>query len=186
MGRYPKRNLIGKAALEEKSAELGIPMERLLSGYVMEQLVIKLAASAWGKRLLLKNPGVLGLAGNGRGRSHRLYYVYVKQTGEAFGKSAFASFLKHTIKWETETNIAWSWRSHMEEERLFVELLAVLDDMRMPIELIVDPVEERFFRYPAGAYTLRLLMENNKTCKIMVYPARKMLFDDLTLQAMNL
>ena len=179
MGEYPKRNLIGKAALEEKSAELSISMERLLAGYVMEQLAVKLSESEWGNRLLLKNPGALGLAGGGKDRSYRLYYVYVKQKGEAFGKSEFSSFLKHTIKWETETNIVWSWRSHMEEERLFVELLAVLDDMRMPIELVVDAVEERFFSYPAGEYTLRLLMENNKTCQVAVYPVHKMFFEDL-------
>ena len=179
MGRNPKRNLIGKAALREKSAELSIPMERLLAVYVMEQLAVKLSESVRGARLLLKNPGVLGLSGLGRGGSHRLYYAYVKQAGEIFSKSDFAAFLKNTIKWETETNIAWSWRSHMEGSRLFVELLAVLDDMRMPVELIVDPVEEGAFGYPAGTSLVRLVMENNKTCQVAVYPVQELFFDDL-------
>ena len=43
----------------EKSAELAIPMERLLAGYVMEQLAVKLSESERGERLLLKNPGIL-------------------------------------------------------------------------------------------------------------------------------
>ena len=156
-----------------------ISMESLLGAYVMERLAVKIAESEQGNRLLLKNPDVLGLAGAKKGFSHRLYYAYVKKPEEIFGKSEFSSFLKHTIKWETETNIAWSWRSHMEDQKLFVELLAELDDMRMPIELIVDPVEEGSFSYPAGEYLLRLLMENNKMCSIAVYPAKEMFFDDL-------
>ena len=72
LGRNPRRNLIGKAAFQEKSAELAIPMEHLLAGYVLEQLAVKLSESARGNRLLLKNPGVLGLAGLGRNGSRRL------------------------------------------------------------------------------------------------------------------
>lgn len=154
-------------------------MEGLLAGYVMEQLVLKLSESERGERLLLKNPGVLGMSGVGRGGSRRLYYAYVKRSDEVFRKADFAVFLKNTIKWETETNIAWSWRSHMEGSRLIVELLAVLDDMRMPVELVIDPVNEGSFCYSAGEYTVRQVMENNKTCTIAVYPAQEMFFDDL-------
>ena len=35
-----RRNLIGIAAIREKSAELDLPMERLLAVYMMEQLVL--------------------------------------------------------------------------------------------------------------------------------------------------
>lgn len=154
-------------------------MERLLAGYVMEQLVVKLAQSERGGRLLLKNPGVLGLSGAGSGRSHRLFYSYVKQPGEAFSRADFASFLKHAVKWETETGIAWSWRSYMEDGKLYVELMAVLDDMHMPLEIVIDPVEEGSFGYPAGVYPLHLLMENHKACNIVVYPVLELFFDDL-------
>ena len=163
----------------EKRGELAIPMERLLACYVMEQLAVKLAASERGERLLLKNPGVLGLHGLDQGSCHRLYYVYVRRPDEIFCKADFAVFLKSTIKWETETNINWSWRSRMEGDRLVVELLAVLDDMRMPVELIVDPVEEGSFDHPATDHPLRLVMENNKTCQIAVYPALELFYDDL-------
>lgn len=179
MGRNLKRNLIGKAALQEKSAELAIPMERLLAAYVMEQLVIRLSKSAWSDRLLLKNPGALGLSGHRRGGSHRLYYAYVKPSDEVFCKADVAVFLKNTIKWETETNINWSWRSHMEGSRLIVEMMAVLEDMRMPLELLIDPVPEGEIRYPAGSEMLRLLMETDKTCQISVYPVQELFFDDL-------
>lgn len=179
MGKSSRRNLIGKTALQEKSAELDIPMERLFLGYVMEQLAVRLSESEWGTQLLLKNPDVLGLSGLGKGSSHRLYYMYVKQPSDCFSKSDFAVFLKKTIKWETQTNIVWSWRSTMEGSRLIVELLAALDDMRMPVELIVDPVDEGTFGHTVGEYSLRLMMENNKTCTLVVYPARKLFFDDL-------
>lgn len=179
MGRSTRRNLIRKTALQEKSAELDLPMERLFLGYVMEQLAVKLSESERGTQLLLKNPDVLGLSGLGKGSSHRLYYMYVKQPHDHFNKSDFAIFLKKTIKWETQTNIVWSWRSSMEGDRLIVELLAVLDDMRMPVELIVDPVDEGSFAHAFGEYSLRLIMENNKTCTLVVYPARELFFDDL-------
>lgn len=173
-----KKNLIGKAAIQEKSRELDIPMEWLLAGYVMEQLAVKLAESERGSRLLLKNPNVLGLSGCGKG-SHKLYYAYLKQSGELFGKADFAAFLKNTIKWETDTNIMWSWRSHMEGSRLYVELVASLDEMSMPLELIVDSVGEKTLAHAPGEYTVRLLMENNKTRQVILYPVEEMFFDDL-------
>ena len=67
----------------------------------------------------------------------------------------------------------------MEGSRLIVELLAVLDDMRMPVELVIDPVEDGSCAYPSGEYTVRLVMENNKTCRIAVYPVQELFFDDL-------
>lgn len=179
MGKNPKRNLVGKAAIQEKSTELTIPMEWLFAGYVMEQLARKLSESARGTRLLLKNPGVLGMSGVGRGGSHRLYYAYVRQAGEVFSKADFAVFLKNTIKWETQTNITWSWRSHTEGNRLIVELVAVLDDMRMPVELVIDPIDEGDLGYPAGEYPVRLIMENNKICTVAVYPAQELFYNDL-------
>lgn len=174
-----RRNLIGKAAIFEKAKGLDIPMEWLFAGYVLEQLAVRLAKSERGFRLLLKNPGVLGLEAYGRGSSHRLIYCYLKQPGEIFDKAGFALFLKNTIKWETETNIEWSWRSHMEGGKLYVEITASLDGMRMPVELVVDSVEESGFIHPAKEFLLRLVMENNKTEKILLYPAEELLFDDL-------
>lgn len=173
-----RRNLIGKAALQEKSRGLEIPMEWLFEGYVMEQLALKLAQSERGARLLLKNANALGLSSRGRG-SHKLHYGYVKQPDEAFGKADFAIFLKNTIKWETDTNIAWSWRSHMEGDSLHVELVATLDEMSMPIELVVDPIEEGSLTHAPKEHQIRLLMENNKTEQILLYPAEELFFDDL-------
>lgn len=179
MGRNPKRNLVGKTALWEKSSELALPLEWMLAGYVMQQLAVELAESERGGRLLLKNPGVLEMSGFGRNGANRLYYVYVKQPGEIFSKADFAVFLKNTIKWDTQTNITWSWRSRAEGSKLIVELVAVLDEMRMPVELVVDAVEEGAFAYPVGEYPVRLLMENNKICRIAVYPLAEIFFDDL-------
>lgn len=174
-----RRNLIGEAAIRERAKGLDIPMEWLFAGYVLEQLAVKLAKSERGRRLLLKNPGVLGLEAYGRGSSHRLIYCYLRQPGEIFDKAGFALFLKSTIKWEKETDIEWSWRSHMEGRRLYVEITASLDGMRMPIELVVDSMEEASLAHPAKEYGLRLVMENNKTETVLLYPAEELLFDDL-------
>lgn len=174
-----RRNLIGKAAIEEKAKGLDIPMEWLFAGYVLEQLAVRLAQSEWGSRLLLKNPSVLGLEAYGRGSSHRLIYCFLKQPQEIFSKAGFALFLKNTIKWETETNIDWSWRSHMDGTQLYVEITASLDEMRMPVELVITPMDERAFTHPAKEFMIRLVMENNKTEKLLLYPAEELLFDDL-------
>ena len=174
-----RRNLVGKAAIQEKSRGLGIPPEQMLASYVMEQLALRLAASSRGERLLLKNPDVLGLKRDGRGNSHRLEYCYLLNSQEIFKKADFAQFLKTTVKWEHETNIDWSWRSHMEGSRLCVELAAVLDEMRIPVGLIVSPQDASALTHSAKEYTLRLVMENNKTGTLLLYPAEEMLFDDL-------
>lgn len=179
MGKSPKSNLVGKAALVQKSTELGIPMERLLAGYVMEQLAVMLSESERSDRLILKNPEVLGLSGLAKNDCHRLHYVYVKRPGEVFCKSDFAAFLKQTIKWETQTNIEWSWRSRTEGTRLFVELSTVLGEMRMPVELVIDPMEADLSDDRFDVYPVRLIMENNKICKIHVYEGQAAFFDDL-------
>ncbi len=174
-----RRNLIGKAAIQEKSRGLDISMECLFASYVLEQLTVKLAASERGERLLLKNPDVLGLKGSKRAVCHRLEYACLIKPQERFSKAEFAQFLKTTIKWERETNIEWSWRSHMEGGRLFVELNALLDGMRMPLSLVIAPMEENALTHPAKEYTLRLVMENNKTATLLLYPAEETFFDDL-------
>ncbi len=174
-----RRNLIGRAAIEAKSKSLDIPMERLFAGYVLEQLALQLSASGRGNCLLLKNPDVLGLRKDGKGSSYRLEYAYLLKPQEMFKKADFAQFLKTTIKWERETNIEWSWRSRMEEGRLVVELSALLDEMRLPVGLAVTPLDKTVLTHPPREYTLRLVMENNKTGTLLLYPAQEMLFDDL-------
>ncbi len=174
-----RRNLIGKAAIQEKCRGLDIPLERLFASYVLEQLVLKLSGSGRGERLLLKNPDVLGLKKIGKGSSYRLEYCYLLRPQEIFGKADFSQFLKTTIKWEQESNIEWSWRSHMEDGRLCVNLTALLDEMRMPVELEVTPIQESALTHPPKEYTLRFVMENNKTGSLLLYPAEEMLFDAL-------
>lgn len=178
MGRNPKKNLVKKAALIQKSEELGIPMERLLAAYVMEQLAVMLSESKRGDRLLLKNPEVLGLSGMTKNDSHRLHYVYVKQPKETFSKADFTVFLKQTIKWETQTNIEWSWRSNVEGTSLIVEITAVLDEMRMPVELIVEPLAN-VSKESYDTFATRLIMESDRTCKINSYSVQRVFFEDL-------
>lgn len=178
MSTRRKRNLIGAAAIREKSRELELPMERLLTGYVMEELAVRLAESAYGDRLLLKNPDTLGLSGCARG-AHRLYYACVCEEGETFSKSGFAAFLKKTVKWETVTNIEWAWRSHMEENRLIVELSAELEELKLPVELVIEPVRRDAMSHPQGSHTLRRLMETTKTVLLPTYPAWEQFMDDL-------
>ena len=178
MGRNPKKNLVKKAALVQKSEELGIQMERLLAAYVMEQLAVMLSESKRGNRLLLKNPEVLGLSGMTKNDSHRLHYVYAKQPKEAFSKADFTVFLKQTIKWETQTNIEWSWRSNVEGTSLIVEITAVLDEMRMPVELIVEPLAN-VSKESYDTCSIRLIMESDRTCKINSFSVQRVFFEDL-------
>lgn len=174
-----RNNLIGRAAIEMKSKELDLPLEHLLAAYVMEQLALMLAESDRGRQLLLKNPDVFGLHACGHNDGHKLYYTYVKKPKEVFDKAGFAAILKNTIKWEKKTNIEWSWRSHLEGRQLFVEICASLDDMKVPIELIIEPIEQEKLIYEANEMTLRLIMENNKTAVLYLYPAEKLLLDNL-------
>lgn len=174
-----RNNLIGQAAIESKSRELDFPLEQLLAAYVMEQLALMLAESERGRQLLLKNPNVLGIRTGGQKRINRLYYSYVKKPKEIFDKSAFAVFLKNTIKWEKRTNIIWSWRSHTENDKLFVEITAELDDMKVPVELIVEPILESQLTHSEKEMTLRLIMEVNKTAILYLYPAEELLLDAL-------
>ena len=178
-GAVVRRNLIGIAAIREKSAELDLPMERLLAVYMMEQLVLCLSVSERGERLLLKNSGALSL--NGRSGSYQLRYVYVCADTERLTKADFAAFLKKSVKWETQTNINWSWRSHMENtsQRLEVELNGELEGVRIPLSLVVDGIHRTDLTHEAGSYAMRLIMETSKVQQVVVYPLEEQFLDDL-------
>lgn len=178
-GTTIRRNLIGIAAIREKSAELDLAMERLLAVYMMEELVLHLSVSERGGRLLLKNPGVLSL--NGRSGSYQLRYVYLCADNERLTKADFAAFLKKAVKWETQTNIDWSWRSHMEIEgqRLVVELNGELEGVRIPLSLVVDGMRQTDLTHEPGTYAMRLIMETDKVQPVAVYPLEEQFLDDL-------
>ncbi len=171
-----RRNIVGKSAIEERSHALGIPMEHILAGYVLEQLALRISESERGTRLLLKNTEALGLSGCSR-NCRRLYYAYVLKDAERFAKADFARFLTKAVKWEKDTDISWSFRSEMHGSVLDVAIRAELDGMVMPVELAIEPVAS-LSDAPATA-TLRLIMENNKVSEINAYPMQKMLMDDL-------
>ncbi len=179
-----RRNLIGMTAIREKSAELDLPIERLLAVYMMEQLVLRLSVSERGERLLLKNPAALSL--NGQSGNYRLQYAYLCADGERLTKADFAAFLKTAVKWETQTNINWSWRSHMEGQRLAVELTGELEGVRIPILLVVDPLCRSGLAHEPGTYTMRLIMETDKSQQVPVYPLEEQFFDDLGEALKNL
>lgn len=177
---YKLRNsLITTAAIEVKSKELDLPLESVLATYVMEQLAVMLAESEYGRQLLLKNPDAIGLRVCGRSGGQKLYYSYMKKQKEKFGKAGFSAILKNTIKWEKKTNIEWSWRSHLEGRELFVEVCASLDDMKVPVELVIEPMEQEQLTSKAGEMTLHQVMDNSKTSVLYLYPAEKLLMDDL-------
>jgi hypothetical protein len=161
--------------MQERSRELKLPLERIYACYVKEQLAMRLAGSAEGKRFLLKNPRVLSVYESAG--SQRLNYCYALSDGETFTKADFSKDLKQILKWEQETNIEWSWRSLMKEDYLCVELLADLDGMKMPLELDVYPrvLTENL----ADEYGIRLMMENDNRATIYVYSGNEQLFEDL-------
>ncbi|MBO5245643.1 MAG: hypothetical protein J6B28_00085 [Eubacterium sp.] len=177
--RRIRRNLIGKTAIYEKSRELDIPVEHLFGAYVMEQLAVQLAASERGFCLLLKNPDILTLQAQRGNVRRRMYYVYVCDRSEKLEKTEFTVFLKQTIKWTTETNIVWSWRSHTENEYLYVELVAELEDMRLPVELVICTMNSELLLHPARKEQVRLVMETSKTRPVYVYPSQEQMLDNL-------
>ena len=179
-----KRNIIGIAAIREKSMELDLEMESLLAVYMLEQLALRLAGSERGERLLLKNPAAFHVKGQ-RG-VHQLQYAYVCEDGERLTKADFAAFLKSAVKWEKQTNINWSWRSHMEGARLVVELDGELEGVRIPLSLVVDPIDRAAWQHEPGTYELRMIMETSKTSPIPSYPLEEQFFDDLAEALKNL
>ena len=179
-----KRNIIGIAAIREKSMELDLEMESLLAVYMLEQLALRLAGSERGERLLLKNPAAFHV--KGQYGVHQLQYAYVCEDGERLTKADFAAFLKSAVKWETQTNIKWSWRSHMEEARLVVEMDGELEGVRIPLLLLVDPIDRAVWQHEPGSYELRMIMEASKTSPIPCYPLEEQFFDDLAEALKNL
>ncbi|MDD6038112.1 MAG: hypothetical protein PUD20_04850 [bacterium] len=173
------RNLIGKAAIWEKGTALDISAEHLLAGYVLEQLACKLAVSEIGEKLLLKNVHALGLDAYRRGNQRRLEYCILADENPSDLKSQISVLLKNTITWEQETNIDWSFRTSESDGKITVAIMATLEEMTVPIELIIEVLPASRLQHPAKEVNLRLVMENNKTQMLPAYPSEEYLLEDL-------
>jgi hypothetical protein len=167
---------IGQTVLQGRSRELGLPLERIFACYVKEQLALRLSAASGGKRFLLKNPRSLSL--HEPYDSRRLSYGYVMQEGEQFTRAAISQSFRQVLKCEQETSITWNWQSRMAGDHMCVELVAELDGMELPLELLVYPMSLEDAGL-AATQEIRLLMENNGRTQIAVYPQEALFFEDM-------
>lgn len=165
-------SLIRAESLKSKSKEMNLPLERLLSYYVMEQFSVLVSKSEMGDRFLCMNPAQITKASALRSGNETFYYCYVKKPGENFDRQAFSYMLKDAIKYEKETNIDWSWQTDIDGDRLVVHLTADLDEMSVPITVYVREVEGPV----SGEQTkIRLIMETDKEEIIYAYPTENQL-----------
>ncbi len=162
-------------AIHAKSEELGRSPQEVLSLYMLEQLALCIAGSALREKLLLKNYAAL---------SHtkgclKLSYIYLCGPGEGLTRSDFAMLLRTEVKGEQQSNIRWSFRSHMEGERLVVELSGKLEDEQLPVLLFVDQMKQESLQRQPCVYEHPLLMEPDKKAALIGYPLEEQLLEDL-------
>ena len=131
------RSLVVLEMLRNKSIELQMKSDALLSGYVTEQVALKLAQCDIEHKFLLKNGNDLELSAYKREVYGKLIYAYQKDPDEDFYASV-ALFFDQKMNRETEDGLIFSWEIKRQTDRVMIRLHARIGDRRVPVHIQVD------------------------------------------------
>lgn len=168
------RSLVVLEMLRNKSIELQMKSDALLSGYVTEQVALKLAQCDIKHKFLLKNGNDLELSAYKREVYGKLIYAYQKDPDEDFYASV-ALFFDQKMNRETEDGLIFSWEIKRQTDRVMIRLHARIGDRRVPVHIQVDRTNPQ--KNPQER-SIRLIMENSKSEKLLLYPYVTQIFED--------
>ncbi|MDD6193821.1 MAG: hypothetical protein PUB19_02855 [Lachnospiraceae bacterium] len=162
--------MINSKAIKIKSEELEIPFANILSGYALETAVAMVATSSYGKNLWLCNHGDLGIDVYKKRPSLVLVYAYQGEKSleefcnvlcdDLWMKYQQVGFLTEKIE-QQQTDRGMRIRLELKLEEMYVPLVVEVEQIR---STHLFPWEENY----------RLLMENNKTVALKLYPIEQM------------
>ncbi len=128
--------------LLEKSKEWNLPFSNILGGAVLEDIVYRISESEYGEKLYLRNHSVLGRTQYEKKLILNLEYVYTISKEEEKTEKEIMEELAESLKEDlfygkTDSGIAFYQREIFSRKFLKLQLLAEVEDMKVPVSLKV-------------------------------------------------
>lgn len=182
-----KHTIIEKAALKEKSEELGIPFSNLLAGYVLEELMYLIEDSPFSLFLWLKNGSALGIEQYRKKNILTLDFAYLteplamKKEGVVPGQKLSLKMgyvmLAYILKVEKVPEISWKGRASASENAVDLEIAGEFEEMTVPVHIRVTELTEE------GLVPVKrdfpLFMEKGRKIPYLEYPSESILTEQL-------
>lgn len=182
-----KHTIIEKAALKEKSEELGIPFSNLLAGYVLEELMYLIEDSPFSLFLWLRNGSALGIEQYRKKNILTLDFAYLtdklamKKEGVVPGQKLSLKMgyvmLAYILKVEKVPEISWKGRASAHENTVDLEITGEFEEMTVPVHIRITELAEE------GLVPVKkdfpLFMEKGRKIPYLEYPSESILTEQL-------
>ena len=128
------------SAVKAKSEELKIPYENLLSAFVIEEAVTAFCGSDEAENFRLKNNSILSLEYYRRKAPTRLEYVVLSE--EELTVRNVIHRMSKIFQNEKKAELWWKYRVEKEDEGICVYLSAKIEELQIPVQLVLEQEKE--------------------------------------------
>ncbi len=128
------RKTVDESDVRAVSQEKKVPLEKVLSRFVLLEFARLISESKFSSRLLCINPGAIisdvdfGI----RTGNTVLKYHYILNPDETFDRASFTYVLKNAVKYVENTSVDFSWQTENDGDRLKINIQGSLGDLMVP------------------------------------------------------
>lgn len=154
------------SAVKAKSEELEIPYENLLSAFVIEEAVTAVCGSDEAENFRLKNNSILSLEYYRRKAPTRLEYVILSE--EELTVRNVIHRMSKIFQNEKKAELWWKYRVEKEDEGICVYLSAKIEELQIPVQLILEQEKEE--PSEPSHEELHPFLEEDRSVEYLHYP----------------
>lgn len=154
------------SAVKAKSEELKIPYENLLSAFVIEEAVTAVCESDEAENFRLKNNSILSLEYYRRKAPTRLEYVILSE--EELTVRNVIHRMSKIFQNEKKAELWWKYRVEKEDEGICVYLSAKIEELQIPVQLILEQEKEE--PSEPSREELHPFLEEERSVEYLHYP----------------
>lgn len=172
------RKTIDEADIRAVAQEKKLPLEIVLSRFVLLEFARLIAKSTFSGRLLCVNPRAINSETDSGVRTGNtiLKYHYILNPGENFDRASFTYVLKSAVKYVDDTAVEYSWQTEIEGERLKINVQGSLGDLMVPFCVYVESGKEML--RPQNV-VIPDVMSADEEYQIYIYPASSKIAADM-------
>ena len=175
---------------KEKSKKNTIALSDLLYGYVVEDLMFRIAKSSFANHLWLTNDKAIGEDAYKKVSKECISFLYmeqpksfsrqIKEAGDRLDETLLREFLDELFAEDTkciDSKICWNYSFDRAEETIRLQLNAHLMEMQVPVMVIIE--SELFQGQKPKKREFTFLFEERKTCEYFSYSRENVLTESL-------
>lgn len=154
------------SVVKAKSEELEIPYENLLSAFVIEEAVMAFCGSDEAENFRLKNNSILSLEYYRRKAPTRLEYMILSE--EELTVRNVIHRMSKIFQNEKKAELWWKYRVEKEDEGICVYLSAKIEELQIPVQLILEQEKEE--PSEPSREELHPFLEEERSVEYLHYP----------------